>query len=150
MSVFIKGEKMKTKSKPNGFLYSVGFISAMVGLLLATQISASAAATNNGLTAKKVEKFVVTVIAGGFGVVTTAAVAGPGASLGGIFVAGMAGTSATTAAKLAGDYAVDHPAKAVAKTAPVVAAIYLPVFPGVGTVLMGVGVTKSAVNWFKK
>lgn len=122
----------------------------MVGLLLASQISASAAATNNELTAKKVGKFVVAVVAGGVGVVATAAVAGPGASLGGIFVAGMAGTSATTAAKLAGDYAVDHPAKAFAKVAPVAAVIYLPIFPGAGVALTAVGVAKSAVKWFKK
>lgn len=141
---------MKIESKPNRFLYSAGFIAAMVGLLLASQISASAAATNNGLTAKKVEKFVVAVVAGGVGVVTTAAVAGPGASFGGLFVAGMAGTTATTATKVAGDYVVDHPAKAVAKVAPVAAVIYLPIIPGAGVARAAVGAVKSVVKWFNK
>jgi len=100
-------------------------ISAVVGLLLASQISASAATTKNGFTVKKAEKFVVSVVAGGVGVVTTAT-------------------------KLAGDYAVDHPAKAAAKTAPIVAVLYAPIVPGVGFVLTAVGVAKSLAKWFKR
>jgi len=94
---------MNPKNKPNRFLYPAGIISAVVGLLLASQISASAATANNGFTVKKAEKFVVSVVAGGVGVVTTAAVAGSGASLGGFFFAGMAGTTATTATKLSSE-----------------------------------------------
>lgn len=154
MSILLKGDDMKTNSELGKISYFIVVASTFVGVVFASQESASASASNRW-TATRVAKDVVTGIsfaAGGVtgGATIPAVAAATGSSTAGWAAGGIAGGVAGGAVKQAGDYAIDHPVKAAAKAAPVVAVIYLPIIPGAGIARAAVGAVKGLAKWFKK
>lgn len=154
MSIVLKGDRMKTRSELGKISYFIVVASTIAGVVFASQESASATASNRW-TATRVAKDVVTGVSFAAGSVAGGATipvvtAATGSSTAGWAVGGIAGGVAGGAVKQAGDYVVGHPAKAVAKVAPVAAVIYLPIIPGAGVARAAVSAVKTAVNWFKK
>jgi hypothetical protein len=145
---------MKAKNRLGKFSFFLVIASTIAGVVFASQGTANASSRNNW-SAKRVAKDMVTGIsfaAGGIagGATIPAVIAATGSSTAGWAAGGVAGGTTGGAVKQVGDYAVDHPAKAVAKTAPVVAAIYLPIIPGAGVARSALGVAKNLAKWLKK
>ncbi|HEX7405486.1 MAG TPA: hypothetical protein VF307_06140 [Candidatus Nanopelagicaceae bacterium] len=145
---------MTTKNVLGKFSYFFVIASVVAGVAFASQIPATAS-TSAGWTANRMAKDVVTGIsfaAGGVagGATIPAVTVVTGSSTAGWAAGGVAGGTAGGAVKQVGDYAVDHPAKAVAKTAPIVAVLYAPIVPGAGFALTAIGVAKNLARWIRK